>query len=192
MYKSKTDDEQLNKSILLMTNILENNGNEYVDTFPISIDPFEYHFESEEELAEWKEEYDIPETASAEEAFYLFRDKYNINSENVKEIRQILAIRYAITTIGYSTTRSIEISEDISRESAVQLQENSQDLTGVNIVVEPTRVYHQGNLASHILGYVSRISKTNQEEFAANGDTHEYEVDDKVGQTGIEKTFEEY
>lgn len=192
MYKSKTDDEQLNNSILLMTNILENNGNSYVDTFPISIEPFEYHFESEEELAKWKEKYKIPETASAEEAFYLFRDKYNINNENVKEIRQILAIRYAITTIGYSTTRSIEISEDISRESAVQLQENSQSLTGVNIVVEPTRVYHQGNLASHILGYVSRISKKNQDEFSANGDTHQYEVDDKVGQTGIEKTFEEY
>ena len=110
MYKSKTDDTQLNDSILLMTNILENNGNTYVDTFPISIEPFEYHFDTEEELKEWKKEYDIPETASAEEAFYLFRDKYNINSENIKEIRQILAIRYAITTIGYSTTRSISIS----------------------------------------------------------------------------------
>ena len=44
MYKSKTEDEQLNNSILLMTNILENNGNEYIDNFPISIDPFEFHF----------------------------------------------------------------------------------------------------------------------------------------------------
>lgn len=192
MYKSKTDDAQLNDSILLMTTILENNGNSYVDTFPISIDPFEYHFDSEEELREWKEKYDIPETASAEEAFYLFRDKYNINNENPKEIRQILAIRYAITTIGYSTTRSIAISEEISRDAAVQLQENSQNLTGVNIVVEPVRVYHQGELASHIIGYASRISKDNLDEFEAEGDTHEYDVDDKVGQTGIEKVFENY
>lgn len=192
MYKSKTDDGHLNDSILLMTNILENNGNSYVDTFPISIEPFEYHFESEEELLEWKKEYDIPETASAEEAFYLFRDKYNINSENVKEIRQILAIRYAITTIGYSTTRSIQISDEISRDAAVQLQENSQNLTGVNVIVEPTRVYHQGTLASHIIGYASRITADNLKQFEAEGDTHEYEVDDKVGQTGIEKVFENY
>ena len=34
MYKSKTDDDQLNNSILLMTTILENNGNSYIDTFP--------------------------------------------------------------------------------------------------------------------------------------------------------------
>ena len=165
MYKSKTDDEQLNSSISLMTSILENNENTYVDTFPISIEPFEYHFNSDEELAEWKDKYDIPETASAEEAFYLFRDKYNIKSDDVKEIRRILAIRYAISTIGYSTTKSLEISDNISRNSAVQLQENSQNLTGINIVVEPVRVYHTGNLASHIIGYMGRISDKNKEEF---------------------------
>ena len=192
MYKSKTDDLQLNDSILLMTNILENNGNSYIDTFPISVDPFEYHFETEEKLMEWKKEYKIPETASAEEAFYLFRDKYNIKSDDVKEIRQILAIRYAITTIGYSTTRSMQISNEISREAAVQLQENSQNLTGVNVIVEPTRVYHQGTLASHIIGYASRITENNIKQFEAEGDTHKYEVDDKVGQTGIEKVYENY
>ena len=192
MYKTKVEDEQLNSSILVMTNILKNNGDNYIDTFPISIEPFEYHFESEEKLSDWKTKYKIPEAASAEEAFYLFRDKYNIDSENIEEIRQILAIRYAITTIGYSTTRSIEISGRISRNSAVQLQENSQSLTGVNIVVEPTRVYHTGSLASHIIGYVSRISQKNIDEFEKKGDNYEYEVDDKVGQTGIEKTFEEY
>lgn len=192
MYKSKTDDKQLNKSISVMTTILETNGDSYIDPFPISIDPFEFHFNSEEDLKEWKKIYKIPETASAEEAFYLFRDKYGIDSEDIKEIRQILAIRYAITTVGYSTTRSIEISSRISRNSAVQLQENSQDLTGVNIVVEPVRVYHTGTLASHIIGYMGRISENNQKEFESLGDNYDYENDDKVGQTGIEKSFEQY
>ncbi len=192
MYKSKTDDEQLNSSISLMTSILENNGNSYVDTFPISIEPFEYHFESEEKLAEWKKEYDIPETASAEEAFYLFRDKYNINSEDIKEIRRVLAIRYAISTIGYSTTKSMEISDEISRNAAVQLQENSQNLTGINIVVEPIRVYHTGTLASHIIGYMGRISSEDEKKFEEEGDDYEYAPDDKIGKTGIESVFEKY
>ena len=192
MYRSKTDDTQLNNSILVMTNILEANGDSYIDTFPISIDPFEFHFNSEEELANWKTTYKIPEAASAEEAFYLFRDKYGINNENIKEIRQILAIRYAITTIGYSTTRSMEISSKISRNSAVQLQENSQDLTGVNIVVEPIRIYHTGSLASHIIGYMGRISDSNEKEFKELGDDYKYKNTDKVGQTGIEKVFEQY
>ena len=36
MYRSKTDDDQLNKSISLMTGILQNNGDSYIDTFPIN------------------------------------------------------------------------------------------------------------------------------------------------------------
>lgn len=192
MYKTKVEDEDLNKSILIMTNILENNEDEYIDNFPISIDPFEYHFNSEEDLAKWKKEYKIPEAASAEEAFYLFRDKYNIKTDDVKEIRQILAIRYAISTVGYSNKKSIQISKAIKRDTAVQLQEMSNDLIGITIVTEPIRKYHMGSLASHILGYTSKISKKNQEEFLARGDKYEYENDDKVGQTGIEKVFEEY
>lgn len=142
MYKTKVEDDVLNRSILLMTNILESNGDSYINPFPITIEPFEYTFSSEEDLAEWKKKYKIPEEASAEEAFYLFRDRYKINSENKQEIKQVLAIRYAIETIGYSTTRSMEISDSISRDSMVKLEEQSNSLVGVNIVVEPVRKYH--------------------------------------------------
>ncbi len=192
MYKSKSDNESLNSSISLMTEILEANGDTYVDNFPISIEPFEYNFSSEEELSEWKETYDIPEEASAEEAFYIFRDKYEIDSEDVSEIRRILAIRYEITTVGYSSTRSLSISDSISRESAVQIQENSLDLTGFNVITDSSRVYYMGNLASHILGYMGRISESDQERLESEGDTYEYASDDKIGKTGIERVFEKY
>ena len=98
MYKTKVEDEQLNNSILLMTKILEENGDGYINNFPITANPFEFHFDSDEQLAEWKKTYKIPETASAEEAFYLMRDKYNISTNEVDDICRILAIRYAITT----------------------------------------------------------------------------------------------
>ena len=192
MYKTKVDNNILNSSISLMTGILEQNGDVYKDTFPISINPCEYHFSSEEELAKWKEKYKIPKEASAEEALYIFKDKYEIESEEINEIRRILAIRYAISTEGYSATKSIEISSSISRQSAVMLQENSSKLTGVNITVEPIRQYYMGHLASHVIGYMGRISDKNKTEFANNGDTYEYDSDDKVGQAGIEKVFEEY
>jgi len=192
MYKTKVEDEQLNNSILLMTTILENNGDTFLDTFPISIEPFQYNFNSEEALAKWKDTYDIPETASAEEAFYLMRDKYNIKTDDIKDIRKILAIRYGVTTTGYSATKSIKISESISRESAVQLQERSEELTGVNIVIEPIRKYHVGTMASHILGYMGRISETDEKDLKEKGDKYDYKTTDKIGKTGIEKVFEEY
>ena len=63
MYNAKTEDDQLNSSILAMTTILESNGDSYVDPFPISIEPFEYHFDNDEDLTNWKEKYKIPENA---------------------------------------------------------------------------------------------------------------------------------
>lgn len=192
MYKAKVDDEQLNDSILRMTTILESNADTYLDTFPISINPFQYNFTSNEALLEWLKKYKIPETASAEEAFYLMRDKYKIKTDNIQDIRKILAIRYGITTTGYSTTKSITISDKISRESAIQLQERSEELTGVNIVIEPIRKYYVGNMASHILGYMGRISQDDLDELEKNGDYYDYKTNDKIGKTGIEKVFEEY
>lgn len=192
MYKSKADNESLNSSISLMTKILQDNGDTYVDNFPISINPFNFNFSSDEQLKEWKKNYNIPETASAEEAFYLFRDKYEIGSENIEEIRRILAIRYEITTKGYSATKSIEISNSITRNSAIQLQENSLDLTGVNVITESNRIYNMGSLASHIIGYMGRISDTDEAELEKKSDTYEYETTDKIGKTGIEKVFESY
>jgi penicillin-binding protein 2 len=192
MYKSKTDDSSLNYSISLMTEILQNNGDSYSDNFPIGIEPFVYNFDSEEKLAEWKKKYNIPETASAEEAFYLFRDKYNIDSEDVSEIRRILAIRYEITTKGYSATKSLEISKSISRNSAIQLQENSAELIGVNVITETNRKYNMGNLASHVIGYMGRISDSDEKRLASSGDTYKYETTDKIGKSGIERVFEKY
>lgn len=67
-----------------------------------------------------------------------------------------------------------------------------QNLHGVNVVVEPVRVYHTGSLASHIIGYMGKISEKNKQEFTEAGDEYPYENDDKVGQAGIEKVFEQY
>ena len=192
MYKSKADDKSLNSSISLMTKILRDNGDSYSDNFPISINPFNYNFSSDEELAKWKEKYEIPEAASAEEAFYLFRDKYSIESNDIDEIRRILAIRYEISTKGYSATRSLPISKSISRNSAIQLQENSSDLTGVNVITDSNRIYSMGNLASHVIGYMGRISDSDEKRIKETGDTYEYETTDKIGKAGIERVFEKY
>lgn len=192
MYKTNVDDEILNSSISLMTQILESNGDSYIDDFPVSINPFQFRLSSEEEISAFKSKFKIPETASAEESFYLVRDKYGIKSDDIGEIARILAIRYAITTKGYSNTKSIQISSSISRNSAVQIQERSTELSGVNVIEEPIRRYNVNNSASHIIGYVSRINEANIKEFKDKGDNHKYETNDKVGQTGIEKVFEEY
>ena len=124
LYKTKIDDKELNDSILNIVNLLEKYQVKYVDSFPISIEPFEFKIEGEE-LEKWKNTYNLKSEISAEEAFYKFKDKYDIENTDIKEIRKIISIRYEITVTGYSSTKSLKIAEDIPREAVAELSESS-------------------------------------------------------------------
>ena len=186
LYKSKIDVNTLNDTILKMINVLEKYDIRYIDSFPINIDPFEFTI-ADTTLANWKKNNDIDEDMDAESAFYKFKEKYKIVNEDVSEARKIIAIRYAIIREGYSSTKSLTISKDISREAVAEFSENSEDFPGISISVQPVRKYNQGNLASHILGYASKITDLEYQE-----KKDEYDPNDIIGHTGIEDVFESY
>ena len=186
LYKSKIETEELNQSILNIINVLEKYGAKYVDSFPIQINPFEFKI-SGDSLTKWKKTNKLDENISAEDAFYKFKDKYKIQNTDINEIKKIIAIRYEIATKGYSSTKAITISKDISREAVAEFSESSEKFAGINIVVEPVRQYTSGNLASHILGYAGKISSEEYEKRKSI-----YRSNDIIGKTGIEYVFEEY
>ncbi len=186
LYKSKIDNNTLNNSILKIVNVLEKYQVSYTDSFPIDINPFSFKL-SDETLKNWKKSYDIDENATAEEAFYKFKNKYKIENEDVSEVRKIIAIRYAITKEGYSSTKSLTIAKDVPREAVAEFSENGNEFPGISVSVEPIRKYNEGTLASHILGYASKIQGT---EYETRKDT--YTPNDIIGKTGIESIFEEY
>ena len=186
LYKSKIDNTTLNSTILKMINVLEKNNVSYTDSFPININPFEFKI-SDETLKNWKKNNNIDENATAEEAFYKFKEKYKIENNDINEIRKIIAIRYAITKEGYSSTKSLVIAKDVPREVISEFSENSDEFPGITVSVQPTRQYTQGTLASHILGYAAKIS---DKEYETRKDT--YTQNDIIGKTGIESVFEKY
>lgn len=186
LYKSKIDTKALNDAILKIVQVLEKYNINYIDTFPIKIDPFEFEI-ADETLANWKKSNDIEENATAEEAFYKFKEAYKIENEDISEIRKIIAIRYAIVKEGYSSTKSITIAKDIPREAVAEFSENGDEFPGISISVQPVRMYKEGTLASHILGYASKISDS---EYQSRKD--KYDQNDLIGKTGIEYLFEDY
>ena len=186
LYKSKIDTETLNNSILKIVNVLEKYEVSYTDSFPISINPFQFTI-PDDNLKKWKKNNEIDENATAEEAFYVFKDKYKISNQDVSEIRKIIAIRYAISIEGYSSTKSLTIAKDIPREAIAEFSENSENYPGINISVQPVRLYKEGTLASHILGYAAKISDDEYKNL--KGD---YDQNDLIGKTGIESLFEKY
>ena len=186
LYKSKIDTDTLNESILKIIQVLEKYDVSYTDSFPININPFGYTI-SDTSLSNWKKNNNIDSDATAEEAFYKFKDKYKIKNEDITEVRKIIAIRYAIVKEGYSSTKALTIAKDIPREAIAEFSEKGDDFPGINITVQPVRQYKEGTLASHILGYASKISDT---EYQQKKDT--YNQNDIIGKTGIEYLFEEY
>ena len=113
IYKTNISNDELNESMLNLVNLLEKYQIGYNDTFPIKINPFEFTINGEQ-LTEWKKKYKIADEATAEEAFYKFKDKYEIKSENVDDIRKTISMRYLITTTGYSATKSITIATNVN------------------------------------------------------------------------------
>ena len=186
LYKSKIDTDTLNESILKIIQVLEKYDVSYTDSFPININPFGYTI-SDTSLSNWKKNNNIDSDATAEEAFYKFKDKYKIKNEDITEVRKIIAIRYAIVKEGYSSTKALTIAKDIPREAIAEFSEKGDDFPGINIAVQPVRQYKEGTLASHILGYASKISDT---EYQQKKDT--YNQNDIIGKTGIEYLLEEY
>lgn len=187
LYKTKVSNQTLNETILRLINLLSENGDKYVDNFLVDVNPYRFKLTEEESQRKWKKANNIDENATAEEVFNYFKNKYEVTEENVEDARKIISIRYEISYQGYSNTKSIQIAENINRNTLLEIKERSSEFSGVEVVEEPKRVYPLGNTASHIIGRIGRIE---EEELKGNEDT--YDQNDIIGKSGIEYVFEEY
>lgn len=187
LYKTKNSNEDLNNIILKIVNLLEANNDTYINNFPINSD-LKFTYSSEDKIKSWKTKYKIPQNANEKECIEVFKEKYEIANTDIKDVLKIIAIRYEISTNGYSSTKSIKIAEDISKTSAIQFNEQNAKFPGVNIIEEPIRVYTNGSLAAHILGYIRKIDRDQLKEKSDLG----YTLNDYIGKMGIEYVLEKY
>ena len=194
IYKSKIDNHTLNETLLRTAKVLEANNSNYIDNFPITINPFEFTYKDTqsqtktEREVKWKKSNKLDENLSAEEVFYKFKEKYDIQNDNIEETRKIIAMRYQIASEGYSSTKSVTIAQNISIESVHILNEQNDLFPGINVVEIPVRSYPKGTLASHIVGYTSKISEEEYKNEKDNG----YTLTDYYGKSGIERIAEKY
>ena len=186
LYKSKIETQQLNNTILNTIQVLESNSDKYIDEFPITINPVQYTFGAEEKKQNWLEEKDIDINSSAEQTLNHFIEKYELTNYSLEDARKIIAVRYGIEQNGYTAMRAYTISEDISEESMLIFEEQNNSFPGMAIEKTPIRSYTYGSLASHVLGYVGKISSDEYNSLEG------YSISDYIGKTGIEYSFEKY
>lgn len=67
-----------------------------------------------------------------------------------------------------------------------RISESSMDMTGVDIYVEPNRVYPKGELAAHLLGYVGKTDFS-----GADMAGFQYYLPEMDGKMGLERQFNE-
>ncbi len=87
----------------------------------------------------------------------------------------------------YSPFLPMPVAEDIDEPTAIAIQERIEDLPGVTIMEESRRVYPYAPLASHVVGYMGRITKETKDYYQERG----YFLNERVGQFGIELSMEE-
>lgn len=250
--KNELIDEKINEVAIKLLNLLLNNGENYIDNFPIIIEKNRFYYTYDKEINDWLKEqgihhvknatevfnilrerleidpdlnaldaqkemqtkngvyppisvktmkfiqqmqkenflqkYHLKENLTAEQAFRSLRKKFKIPASYTNEdARKILILRNELMDQGYRQYQPVKVALDISPKTVAMIEEMNMDLPGVNVEIEPIRYYPNENLASHILGYLSKISDNEKQKYI---NELGYSPNDLIGKDGLERIYE--
>ncbi|RWX44341.1 peptidoglycan glycosyltransferase [Candidatus Electrothrix aarhusensis] len=120
------------------------------------------------------------------------REKNRVDDALIKKTASILDIeisellartRKMVGTPGHVPIR---LAEELSWDQVAYIENNRMELPGIKIEVVPQRVYHYGNLASHVIGYLGEINPKELSSIDSEG----YRSGDMIGKMGLEKLRE--
>ncbi|MCW5198229.1 penicillin-binding protein 2 [Desulfobulbus sp. F4] len=123
------------------------------------------------------------------------RENNRINDALIKKVAGILGVDTSelLTRIrkmaGTPGHIPIRLAENLEWNKVASIESNRMDMPGIKIEVVPQRVYHYGNLASHMIGYLSEISKKELDR-AEEAEPDSYRPGDMIGKMGLERLRE--
>lgn len=86
----------------------------------------------------------------------------------------------------------LTVKTAVHEEQVRYLKEHQREFRGVRIQHTYLREYRYGNLAAQVLGYVGEISAEDLEARQRQGQGARYAAGDKVGRSGVERTYDRY
>ena len=196
-YNIKIDTEKLfanedpNRVILELINMVSGYGDSYTDDLPITkTPPFEYDPNMTEIQRTMLEAYfvrqGLPENCTAIELMSYMRTRYEIdNSYSAEEMRVIAGVRYSINVRYAINTADYIFVQDASMKLITSIMENK--LTGIEVERAYVRQYST-EYAAHILGYTGLMTQEEFEKYSLLN----YSTDATVGKDGVEYAFENY
>ncbi len=194
VYSTEPNDK-INDMLLSVIDVLSQNGDDYVDSLPISKDDYSFTFTdddrntAEEKIKAFKKKYDIPSSADGKKALGVLSKRYGLDDRyTTEEIRKITGIRYELEIRGLAYGAPVTIASDVGMDTVSILKENSSYYTNINVITSPFRKYVHGSLGAHILG---RVGVIYQEEYEKLKEKN-YGMNDIIGKEGLEKFLEPY
>ncbi len=86
---------------------------------------------------------------------------------------------------------SLPIRTRLTDEEVARFAANRWRFKGVDIRARLFRLYPQGEVASHAIGYIGRITTADMEALEATGNAANYRGTDYIGKAGIEASYQE-
>ncbi|MCB5188792.1 penicillin-binding protein 2 [Methylobacillus caricis] len=85
---------------------------------------------------------------------------------------------------------SVPIRTHLNEEEAAKIAVHRFRFPGVEIRSRLFRQYPQGELGSHLIGYIGRINDRDLEHLKESGDLSNYKGSDHIGKSGLEQYYE--
>src|SRR4051812_19622580 len=83
---------------------------------------------------------------------------------------------------------AIVILEDQGRDRAALIQQSLARLPGIEVRHEPYRFYPQGDVAAHLIGYMTQMTANEADRLVNQG----YDASELIGRYGLEDKWENY
>ena len=90
----------------------------------------------------------------------------------------------------FRSNDSLPLKSRLTDEEAARVAANRYRLPGVEIKARLFRQYPFGEVASHVVGYIGRISQGEKERIESQGLSANYKGSDYIGKRGIEVAYE--
>lgn len=192
------EENKLNHVILNVITLLERNGDDYIDSMPISKEaPFTFT-KDEQSVRSFITNYVPYNDQAHKEKLYRYSAQELIDylrGEDVfsleeafsdNEVRKIIAVRLEMRQTMYQKYKKVTIANEISMKTIAAIEENQAQYPGIVVELETKRYYTYGKAFGNILGYTRKITKSQYEKLKESG----YDETDLVGQVGIEASME--
>ncbi|MDO5376878.1 MAG: penicillin-binding transpeptidase domain-containing protein [Clostridia bacterium] len=130
------------------------------------------------------------ETYPQQELFDKLCTRYGIpDTMSTEEKIKVLGVWETMQNNAF-LSRPITIASNVSWETVIEIEAKALTLQGITVSVSTQRVYPNGTMACHVIGYIGKIQ--NYDTYYSTYKDKGYALSDLIGLDGVEKTMEDW